>query len=80
MTVVDSIGEQKATSKNIAFNLQEAATRTTEVAASAGEVTSRANEIGGASMQVLRSAELLSEESSRLKHELDSFLGRIQTA
>ncbi|MET4072731.1 methyl-accepting chemotaxis protein [Bradyrhizobium sp. S3.2.6] len=60
MTVVESIGEQEATSKSIAFNLQEAAARTTQVAASAGEVTNRAKETGGASMQVLMSAELLS--------------------
>ncbi|WP_354213213.1 MULTISPECIES: methyl-accepting chemotaxis protein [unclassified Bradyrhizobium] len=80
ITVVDSIGEQEATSKNIAFNLQKAAARVTQVAASAGEVTNRAKETGGASMQVLMSAELLSEESSRLKHELDSYLGSVQAA
>ncbi|MET4037730.1 MULTISPECIES: methyl-accepting chemotaxis protein [unclassified Bradyrhizobium] len=80
MTVVETIGEQEATSKSIAFNLQEAAARTTQVAASAGEVTNRAKETGGASMQVLMSAELLSEESSRLKHELDSYLCRVQAA
>ena len=79
-TVVDAIAEQETTSKSIALNVQEAAARTTQVAASAGEVTSGAKETGGASMQVLMSAELLSEESSRLKLELDSFLGRIQAA
>lgn len=47
---------------------------------SADEVTHRAKETGGASMQVLRSAELLSEESTRLKHELGGFLGRVQAA
>ncbi|QHP67907.1 methyl-accepting chemotaxis protein [Bradyrhizobium sp. LCT2] len=80
MTVVSFIGEQKTTSKSMAFNLQEAATRTTQVAASAGEVTHRAKETEGASMHVLRSAELLSQESSRLKRELDDFLGRVQAA
>ncbi|TYL86507.1 hypothetical protein FXB38_07385 [Bradyrhizobium cytisi] len=79
-TVVDAIGEQEATSKSIAFNVQEAAVTTTQVAASAREVTNRAMETGGASMQVLTSAEQLSEESFRLKHELNSFLGRIQAA
>ncbi|WP_409190192.1 hypothetical protein [Bradyrhizobium sp. RDM4] len=78
MTVVESIGEQESTSKSIAFNLQEAAARSTQVAA--GEVTNRAKETGGASMQVLMSAKLLSEESSRLKHELDSYLCRVQAA
>ncbi|MDI3567388.1 methyl-accepting chemotaxis protein [Bradyrhizobium sp. Arg816] len=80
ITVGEAIGEQKETSKNVAFNLREAASKTTQVAASAGEVTHRAKETGGASMQVLRSAELLSEESSRLKHELGSFLRRVQAA
>ncbi|MCA1411693.1 HAMP domain-containing protein [Bradyrhizobium sp. NBAIM20] len=80
MTVVEAIGEQKETSKNVALNLHEAASKTTQVAASAGEVTHRAKATGGASMQVLRSAELLSEESSRLKHELGGFLRRVQAA
>ncbi|WP_310882628.1 hypothetical protein [Bradyrhizobium brasilense] len=66
--------EHEATSKSVAFNVQEAAVRTTQVAASAGEVTNRAIETGGTSMQVLMSAELLSEKSSRLKHELGSFV------
>ncbi|MBH5396237.1 methyl-accepting chemotaxis protein [Bradyrhizobium sp. CNPSo 4010] len=79
-SVVASIGKQKTTSENIAFNLQEAATRTNQVAASTSDVTHRAKETGGASMQVLRSAELLSEESSRLKRELDNFLGRVHAA
>lgn len=80
VTVVNSIAEQGATSKNIASNLQEAAARTSQVAASAIEVTNGAMETGGASMQVLMSAELLSGESARLRRELGSFLGRIQAA
>ncbi|WP_271627639.1 methyl-accepting chemotaxis protein [Bradyrhizobium sp. CCBAU 11445] len=79
-TVVDAIGDQEATSKRIAFNVQGAAARTTGVAASAYKVTDGANETGAASRQVLTSAELLSEESSRLKHELRSFLAKVQTA
>ncbi|WIW50225.1 HAMP domain-containing methyl-accepting chemotaxis protein (plasmid) [Bradyrhizobium sp. 62B] len=79
-TVVDTIGKQETTSQNIALNVQEAAARTSLVAASAGEVSNGAKETGEASMQVLTSAELLSEESSRLKHELNEFLARIQTA
>lgn len=76
--VVDSIGEQEMATKSIAFNVQEAAARTTKVAATARKVTNGVQETGGASIQVLMSAELLSEESSRLKQELDSFLARIQ--
>lgn len=79
-TVVASIGEQKTMSENVAISLQQAAARTTHVAASAGKVTHHARETGGASMQVLESAELLSAESSRLKHELDGFLARVQAA
>ncbi|WP_276007772.1 methyl-accepting chemotaxis protein [Bradyrhizobium sp. 139] len=80
MAVVASICEQKTTSKTVAVNLQEAAIKTTHVAANAGEVTHRAKETGGASMHVLRSAELLSQESVRLKRELGDFLERVQTA
>ncbi|WP_439360452.1 methyl-accepting chemotaxis protein [Bradyrhizobium sp. DASA03007] len=79
-TVVGAIGQQEARSKSIAFNVQGAADRTTGVAAAALKVTDGANETGAASLQVLMSAERLSEESSRLKHELDSFLTRVQVA
>lgn len=79
-SVVSSVEEQEATSKGIAFNVQGAASRTAEVAVRAREVTKGANETGGASLQVLTSAKLLSKESSRLKSELDSFLGGIQAA
>lgn len=78
--VVDCVGEQEAVSKGIAFNVHEAAARTTKLAASAGEATERAKETGGASIQVLMSAELLSEESCRLKHALDSFQEGIRAA
>lgn len=79
-TVLEAIGEQETTSKTIALNVQGAAARTAEVATSAREVTKGANETGGASTQVLMSAELLSEESSRLKQKLDSFLSGIDVA
>lgn len=80
MTVVDAVGKQNTTSKGIALNVQKAAASTIQVAASAGEVTRGAKETGGASMQVLTSAELLSTVSSRLKHALNSFVSRIQAA
>lgn len=78
--VVDSIGEQQTASKTIASNVLGAATRTTEVASIAREVTKGAEITGGASIQVLASAELLHGESSQLKRELDSFLTRIRAA
>ncbi|UVO35752.1 HAMP domain-containing protein [Bradyrhizobium arachidis] len=79
-TVVDALAEQEATSTTIVRNVRGAAARTTDVAASAHKVTNGANETGAASIQVLMSAEVLSEQSSRLKHEVDSFLGTIQAA
>ncbi|WP_461351525.1 methyl-accepting chemotaxis protein [Bradyrhizobium sp. USDA 4454] len=78
--VVEAIGKQETTSQSIALNVQEAAARTTQVATSAGEVTKGAKLTGEASAGVLRSAELLSEEGTRLKRELDDFLARIQAA
>ncbi|MGY4502244.1 methyl-accepting chemotaxis protein [Bradyrhizobium sp. GM24.11] len=80
MAAVASIEEQKATGRGIALNLQKAAAKTVQVASSAGAVTNRARETGGASVQVLKSAELLSGESSRLKHQLDRFLSGVQAA
>ncbi|MCC8983848.1 methyl-accepting chemotaxis protein [Bradyrhizobium acaciae] len=79
-TVVEAIGKQETTSQSIALNVREAAARTTLVATSAGEVTTGAKLTEEASAGVLRSAELLSEEGTRLKRELDDFLARIQAA
>nr|WP_283848811.1 methyl-accepting chemotaxis protein [Bradyrhizobium brasilense] len=79
-TVVEAIGKQETTSQSIALNVQEAAARTTLVATSAGEVTKGAKLTEEASAGVLRSAELLSEEGTRLKRELDDFLARIRAA
>lgn len=79
-SVADAIAEQETMTQSIALNVREAAGRTTQVAASAGEVTDGAKQTGEASMEVLASAELLSGESHRLKQELNSFLVRIQAA
>jgi len=79
-TVVDSISEQQTRSRSIAHNVQEVAARTALVAASAGGVTKGAKQTGEASIQVLTAAELLSKESFRLRHELDSFLAGIKLA
>lgn len=60
MAAVGPTEEEKATGRSIALNLQEAAAKTIQVTSSAGAVTDRAKETGGASVQVLKSVELLS--------------------
>ena len=64
----------------IAHSVQQVALGTTQVANDITEVNRDATETGLASAQVLSSAELLSNESTRLKQELDKFLITVRAA
>jgi methyl-accepting chemotaxis protein len=79
-TVAAAIEQQEAITKDITQNIQQAAARTSQVAVNIGEVTNGASETGSASLQVLTSAKSLSQESDRLKQEVDGFLARVRAA
>ena len=72
--------EQGAATQEIARNVQNAASGTTEVANNIGAVNRGAGETGSASAQVLASAQSLSADSNRLKTEVDRFLTTVRAA
>ncbi|WP_257166025.1 methyl-accepting chemotaxis protein [Bradyrhizobium sp. SRS-191] len=78
--IAAAIEEQGAATQEIARNVDQAAQGTTQVASNITEVNRGAGETGAASSQVLTSAQSLSQESSRLKNELDRFLGQLRAA
>lgn len=78
--VTAAVEEQGATTSEIAGSVQHLALGTTQVATDIAEVSRDARETGSAAGQVLSSAKLLSEESTRLKQELDKFLVTVRAA
>ncbi len=78
--VTSAIEQQGLMTGDISRNVQQVALGTTQVAADITEVNRDASETGLASAQVLSSAELLANESIRLKQELDKFLLTVRAA
>jgi methyl-accepting chemotaxis protein len=79
-TIAAAVEEQGAATQEIARNVQQAAQGTTQVANNITEVNRGAAETGSASSQVLSSAQSLSQESNRLKLEVDKFLATVRAA
>lgn len=75
-----SIEAQSASTQEIASNIQLAARRSGAVAGNIGDVSSGAEETGIASARLLKSAHSLSDESSRLKGEVERFLRDMRAA
>ena len=78
--VAAAIEEQGAATQEIARNVQQAAQGTSQVVANIGNVNRGAGETGAASAQVLSSAQILSNESHRLKREMENFLTSVRAA
>ncbi|EJW11014.1 methyl-accepting chemotaxis sensory transducer [Rhodovulum sp. PH10] len=78
--IAAAVEEQGAATSEIARNVQQAALGTTQVASNITKVSQGAGETGSASAQVLASAHALSEESSRLRVEVDRFLAGVRAA
>ncbi len=79
-TIASAVEEQGAATGEISRNIQQAAAGTTQVAASISDVEQGATRTGAASAQVLSAAQLLAEQSGRLKAEVDKFLGTVRAA
>jgi methyl-accepting chemotaxis protein len=76
--IAAAVEEQGSATAEIARNVALAARGTSEVALKIGHVNRGANETGSASAQVLSSARSLSNESDRLKAEVQRFLGTVR--
>jgi methyl-accepting chemotaxis protein len=76
--IAAAVEEQGAATEEIARNVGFAAKGTSEVAFRIADVSRGAGETGSASAQVLSSARSLSNESDRLKAEVQKFLGTVR--
>jgi methyl-accepting chemotaxis protein len=78
--IATAVEEQEAVTQEVSRNIHRAAQGTQEVTSNIGNVRRGANETGSASSQVLGSARALSEQSTRLKLEVDRFLDSVRAA
>jgi methyl-accepting chemotaxis protein len=79
-TIAAAVEEQGAATREIARNVQLAAHGTSQVAANITDVNRGAENTGTASAQVLSSAKSLSNESGRLRTEVERFLSTVRIA
>ncbi|HUI97215.1 MAG TPA: methyl-accepting chemotaxis protein [Xanthobacteraceae bacterium] len=79
-SIASAVEEQGAATQEITRNTQEAARRTGEVASSITGVTAGADATGVAAADVRTSAEALSRQADKLRHEVDDFLAKIRAA
>jgi methyl-accepting chemotaxis protein len=78
--IAAAVEEQGAATREIAGNVQQAAQGTNEVSGTIDGVTRASSEVGAAASQVLGSATELSQQSERLRHEVDRFLETVRAA
>jgi methyl-accepting chemotaxis protein len=78
--IAAAVEQQGATTVEISRNMHRAALGTSQVVSNAANIDRGANETGAASMVVLTSAQTLSKESQRLKHEVGRFLEMVHAA
>jgi methyl-accepting chemotaxis protein len=79
-TIAAAVEEQGAATQEISRNVQQAALGTQQVSSNVTDVQRGATETGTASSQVLSAAKSLSQDSNRLKLELDRFLINVRAA
>jgi methyl-accepting chemotaxis protein len=78
--IASAVEEQGAATQEISRNIQQAAQGTHQVAANITDVKQGATETGSASSQLLASAQMLSNDSARLKTEVGKFLSTVRAA
>jgi methyl-accepting chemotaxis protein len=79
-TIAAAVEEQGAATQEISRNVQQAANGTAVVAANITDVQRGASATGAASSQVFSAAQSLSHESSRLRLEVEKFMGTVRAA
>ncbi|WOH74013.1 HAMP domain-containing methyl-accepting chemotaxis protein [Bradyrhizobium sp. NDS-1] len=79
-SIASAVEQQGAATQEIARSVQTVAQGTQTAATDIGEVNRGAAETGSASEEVLHSAKTLSSESTRLRAELNRFMGNIRAA
>ncbi|MBK1671179.1 hypothetical protein CKO28_24555 [Rhodovibrio sodomensis] len=79
-SVASAVEEQGAATQEIARNVQEASQGTQEVTRNISGVSEAAQQAGQGSSQVLSVAGEVSEQSERLRHEVDDFIAEVRAA
>jgi methyl-accepting chemotaxis protein len=79
-TIAAAVEEQGAATQEISRNVQQAAQGTQQVSSNIVDVQQGATETGSASSQVLSAAQMLSNDSNRLKLEVGKFLQSVRAA
>ncbi len=79
-TIASAVEEQTAATAEIARNVQQAAAGTAEVTRNIGGVTEAAGDTGRSATQVLSASTDLSQQSERLRHEVDRFIASVRAA
>jgi methyl-accepting chemotaxis protein len=79
-SIAQAVEQQNNATQEIAHSVQNVARGTDEAAADVMEVNRGATETGTASEGVLHSARTLASESTRLRQELNRFMGNIRAA
>ncbi|MTJ79972.1 MAG: HAMP domain-containing protein [Telmatospirillum sp.] len=77
-TIASAVEEQGVATQEIARNVSQASDGVGEVTSRIGRVTEASTETGRSSAQVLTAAQQLSEQSDRLKTDVNSFITRIR--
>ncbi|MBR1127179.1 methyl-accepting chemotaxis protein [Bradyrhizobium iriomotense] len=78
--IAAAVEEQGAATQEIARNVQQAAQGTQQVSSNITDVQRGATETGTASSQVLSAAQMLSNDSNRLRTEVSKFLTNVRAA
>jgi methyl-accepting chemotaxis protein len=78
VSIASAVEEQDASTQEIARNVAEVSTGTEEVTSNINEVSSGASSTGAAATQVLSAAQLLSQQSTDLKSQVEGFLATIR--
>jgi methyl-accepting chemotaxis protein len=79
-TIASAVEQQGAATHEITRNVQQAASGTAQVANNIAAVSDGAAKTGTASADVLTAAQALSEQSKRLKTEVEKFLSTVRAA
>jgi len=78
-SIAAAVEEQSAATKEISRNIQEAAGRTTLVSKNIASVSNAIENTGTAASELLDAAQSLSQQSEKLKTEVDHFLGSVRS-
>ena len=79
-TIASAVEQQGAATGEIARNVQHASHGTQEVSHNIGGVTEASSSTGSMASQALGAASDLAQQASRLRSEVDGFIGKVRTA